>query len=217
MSTDTQPLSRTERAQLSVTLIEVGPDAPTLCEGWAARDLAVHLVMREARPDTVPGMLLPRVAALARHRRSVQEGLEARPWAELVELVRGGPPAWSPLRVPALDRVASSSEFFIHHEDVRRARLGWAPRELPEAAAETLWGVLRTQGRLFYRKAPVGVLLRRPDGVGLRARRGARSVTLTGEAQELLLHAMGRTTVARVHITGDAADVAEFSRTPLGI
>ena len=225
MLTVTQPLSRTERTALCELLDEVGPDAPTLCQGWATRDLAAHLVVRERRPDTAPAIVLPMIPLLSRHTQSVQDGLAARPWAQLVDLIRSGPPAWSPLGLPVLEAAANSSEYFVHHEDVRRARRDWAPRELPEAAEEALWRILRTQARLFYRRASVGVLLRRSDGATsgatehetVRARRGPRSVTLTGRPQELLLHAMGRTSVARVEVSGDTDDVAAFSLTPLGM
>ena len=51
-------------ARLRRTLCEVfddvGPDAPTLCEGWATRDLAAHLVVRETRPDAAAGILVHR-------------------------------------------------------------------------------------------------------------------------------------------------------------
>src|SRR5262249_52743320 len=36
-----------ERAELCDLLDELGPDAPTLLDGWTTRDLAAHLVLRE--------------------------------------------------------------------------------------------------------------------------------------------------------------------------
>lgn len=51
-----------ERAALVESLREHGPDAPTLCEGWTARDLAAHLVVRERRLDAAPGILVPQLA-----------------------------------------------------------------------------------------------------------------------------------------------------------
>ena len=32
-------------------LKDLGPNQPTLCEGWRTADLAAHLVLREHRPD----------------------------------------------------------------------------------------------------------------------------------------------------------------------
>ena len=46
-------VAATERADLCDLFRAVGPDAPTLCEGWTTRDLAAHLVVRERRPDAV--------------------------------------------------------------------------------------------------------------------------------------------------------------------
>ena len=48
-----------ERAALVETMRTVGPDAPTLCGDWTTRDLAAHLVVREGRLDTTPGITIP--------------------------------------------------------------------------------------------------------------------------------------------------------------
>ena len=60
-----------ERAALCDLLDELGPDQPTLCEGWQTRDLAAHLVVREHRLDAAPGILLPAIAAV----RGLNRGL----------------------------------------------------------------------------------------------------------------------------------------------
>ena len=36
-------LARTERAALADLFEQVGPDQPTLCEGWQTLDLLIHL------------------------------------------------------------------------------------------------------------------------------------------------------------------------------
>ena len=46
-----------ERQDLCTLFEDLGPDVPTLCEGWTARDLAAHLVVRERRPDAALGIL----------------------------------------------------------------------------------------------------------------------------------------------------------------
>ena len=48
-------IAQRERAGLVEILRAVGPDAPTLCERWTTRDLTAHLVVRERRPDALPG------------------------------------------------------------------------------------------------------------------------------------------------------------------
>ena len=52
-------VAQRERAALVETMRSVGPEAPTLCEGWNTRDLAAHLVIREYRLDAAPGILIP--------------------------------------------------------------------------------------------------------------------------------------------------------------
>jgi len=93
-------LAGLERAALCDTFAATGPDAPTLCSPWTTRDLAAHLLVRERRPDLAPGIWVPPLASLAEHG---MRRYAARPWPELVGLVRGGPPSWSPARVAAVD------------------------------------------------------------------------------------------------------------------
>src|ERR1700759_209801 len=117
---------RRERVAMVEILRTVGPDAPTLCEGWTTRDLTAHLVVRERRPDAVPGLVLE---PLASHTARVQDRLStSTKWEDLVELFVSGPPLFSPFKI--LDPVASIHEMFVHHEDLRRAQTGWEPREL---------------------------------------------------------------------------------------
>lgn len=49
-------IAQDERAGLAADLSRLGPDAPTLCKGWTARDLLTHLLLRENDPLAVPGM-----------------------------------------------------------------------------------------------------------------------------------------------------------------
>lgn len=205
-------LAASERQELSTLLEQVGPDAPTLCGGWTTRDLAAHLVLREGRPDAAAGILL---SPLAGYTARVQRGVAQRPWPDLVEQVRSGPPRWSPMRLPALDEKANGVEFFVHHEDVRRARPGWTPRPDDPHRADQLWQLLAGLARLCYRKSPVGVVLRRPDGERHIARGADRSVTVIGVPEELVLHAYGRDE-AVVEFEGDQADVADLQASQRG-
>lgn len=205
-------LARTERAALCDLFDMVGPDAPTLCEGWTTRDLAGHLVIRERRPDAAAGMFIKQLAGRSQR---IQQSYADLPWAQLVDLVRTGPPRLAPAAIPAVDTAMNSVEFFVHHEDVRRAEPGWEPRPLPDHRQEELWRRLRTMSRLMLRSSPVGVALRRPDGVVWRARSGTSYVTVTGPAAELVMYAFGRTE-ARVEVLGDPADVERFQTAKLG-
>lgn len=202
-----------ERHELCDLMAQVGQDAPTLCEGWTPRDLAAHLVLRERRPDAVPGILLP---SLAHYTTRVQRSVAQRPWPELVDLVRCGPPWWSPFSLPVLGDKINTMEFFVHHEDVRRARTGWEPRPADPRRAGVLWGLLCRAARVLYRNSPVGVVLRTPDGSECIARRAERSVTVVGSPEELTLHAFGRAETL-VEIEGDQADVAGLQSSQRGV
>ncbi|MBP2477193.1 uncharacterized protein (TIGR03085 family) [Crossiella equi] len=197
-------IARAERRDLVQLFTAVGPEAPTLCGEWTTRDLAAHLVLRERRLDAAPGIAL---SAFAGHTRKVQEELAAKPWAELVDLVRTGPPWWSPYGLPGLEDLVNGAEYFIHHEDVRRAQSGWQPRDLDQ---DPLWRMVGMAGRITFRKSPVGIVLARPSGERRVLRNGPSPVTITGEPAELLLHAFGRAEV-HVELSGDAraVDVVE--------
>jgi uncharacterized protein (TIGR03085 family) len=197
-------VARDERGMLCDLFDELGADAPTLCDGWNTRDLAAHLAVREHRPDAAVGIL---VKPLAGHTARVQHSFAAKPWPELVDLVRSGPPAWSPFRLEAVDEAANGMEFFVHHEDVRRARSDWQPRPADPVRDAVLWRAVGRVARLTYRRSPVGVALRVPNGEVLVAKQGPRTVTLVGEPGELLLHACGRAE-ARLDAEGDRDDVA---------
>ncbi len=204
-------VAASERRDLCNLMDQLGPDAPTLCEGWTARDLAAHLVIREGRLDAFGGILLP---PLARYTARVQSDVAQRPWPELVDQLRNGPPWWSPCNLPWLRDKINAMEFFVHHEDVRRARTGWEPRHADSRRAALLWSLLRA-ARVLYRNSPVGVILRLPDGSEHPVRRGERSVTVVGPAEELTLHACGRDQ-AIVEIHGDQVDVAALQASRRG-
>jgi uncharacterized protein (TIGR03085 family) len=207
-------VAQRERAALVATLRRVGPDAPTLCEGWKTRDLAAHLVIREYRPDSIPGIMIPFFAS---HTARVQnEVAERTDWDELMDKVASGPPLYSPLKL--LDPIANAGEMFIHHEDVRRAQPGWEPRVLEPALAAMLRRSLPLMGRMTLAKVPGRVALRTPDGktlltAGSRKFQGP-AVTVTGAPEELLLFSVGRQ--ARVEFDGDASAVQAVRDAPKG-
>lgn len=202
-----------ERAALCDLLEELGPDQPTLCAGWQTRDLAAHLVVREHRPDAAPGILL---SAFAGHTKKVQDGYARKPWRELVDQVRGGPPVWWPTRIGAVDKLVNSIELFVHHEDARRGQEGWTPREPDAKRDAALWAGLKRAGRMTLRRTPVGLILRRPDGESIVVKRGPDTVTVTGEPGELLLFAFGRDAV-RVEFDGDQAAIARVKGLSRGL
>ena len=196
-------VARNEREALCDLFADVGPDAPTLCGTWLTRDLAAHLVLRERRPDAASGILLRVFAGYTRH---VQDAYAARRWPELIDLVRSGPPAYWPTSVGAVDDLVNTAEFFVHHEDVRRAAPGWQPRPPDPVRDDALWAALRRSGRMLLRHSPVGVALRRADGQEITARRGPNTVIISGPPGELLLFSFGREQV-RVDFDGDQSSI----------
>ncbi|MGW3246377.1 TIGR03085 family metal-binding protein [Streptomyces sp. NPDC001070] len=203
-----------ERLLLADLLESAGPEAPTLCEGWTTRDLAAHVVVRERRGDASAGLVIP---LLADRSERVRKEYADKPYQELIRLIRTGPPRLSPFAVKQIDEAANTVEFYVHSEDVRRAQPDWAPRELDPVFADLLWSRLERSARLLGRKAPVGIVLRRPDGRTAVAHRGTPVVTVTGEPGELLLFAFGRQDSARVETEGDKDAVARLYDARLGI
>jgi uncharacterized protein (TIGR03085 family) len=208
-------VAQRERAALVDTMRAVGPDAPTLCEGWTTRDLAAHLVIREYRPDAAAGILIP---AFASHTAKLQSDVaEQNDWDALVDKVAAGPPLYSPFKL--LDPVANVAEMFIHHEDVRRAQPDWEPRVLEQGLCRSLRRTLSLMARVTLAKVPGRVALRIPEGkTVLTAGSGkfhGTTVAVTGAPEELLLFSVGRE--ARVEFDGDAAAVQAVRDAPKGL
>ncbi|GHG71642.1 TIGR03085 family metal-binding protein [Streptomyces griseocarneus] len=203
-----------ERLLLADLLETVGPDAPTLCADWRARDLAAHVVVRERRSDAAAGIVFKPLAARLER---VQAEFAAKPYEELVQLIRTGPPRLSPYALKPVDEAANTVEFYVHTEDVRRAQPEWTPRELDPVFADALWSRLERTARLLGRRSPVGLVLRRPDGRTAVAHRGAPVVTVTGEPGELTLFGFGRQDAARVKTEGDEDALAKLRGAKLGI
>lgn len=196
----TEPIDVRERTELCDLLLELGPDAPTLCEGWTTSDLAAHLVLREHF-----------------HRWSdAQRAAEkTKGFPAQVARLRGGAPP-IPWRVPRIRNVVSGLEFFIHHEDVRRAN-GREPRP-PSPDLEALsWRMIGLSARQLVRRIrPYGLEFVRPDGQRRRYGSGDMA-TITGPASEMVLYLSGRRSTARVTLAGDAAAVATVERTKITV
>jgi uncharacterized protein (TIGR03085 family) len=195
-----------ERAALAALLDETGPDGPTLCEGWQTRDLVAHLVLREHRPDAAVGVMGGPLAGYTA--RLQQQYLGRHSYPELIGLFKAGPPALSPFAIPGADEAANTVEYFVHHEDVRRATEGWTERPVTAGLEDALWKRLKG-ARLYLRSAPTGIVLAR-EGDGkldlIVAKNTVPSVTVTGSPAELTMWSMGR--VSAAHVTLDGPDDA---------
>ncbi len=212
---DSRPLATRERLALADLLDEVGPDAPTLCEGWVTRDLVAHLLVREGHPAAAGIMLPPLAGWTARQ----QERTASAPYASLVERFRHGPPLISPLRLPGAETAANTFEHFVHHEDVRRASQIWTARELADDDQQTLWQHLTRRVRVYVRKPPVPVRLAAPDlgAISVGNTDDPAAITLTGAPAELVLYVHGRRDQAEVDVDGPERSVDQWQRHTLGV
>jgi uncharacterized protein (TIGR03085 family) len=210
---DMSRYAQAERQALVDLLTELGPEAPTLCTGWTARDLAAHLVVRDRRPDAGLGLLIP---PLRGYGERVREATAARPYPEVVAEVRHAP-AWSPVSNPLVDGLTNIAEMFIHHEDLRRGQPGWHPRELPKDFAEALWPRARMLLRLRLRRFPASLLVQAPGFGELRTGAGGPALRVVGAPGELLMFVAGRQRAARVQVDGPAGLVTELRERNLGM
>ena len=208
-------LAQTERAALADLFGTLGPDQPTLCEGWDTRDLLIHLLIRERSPL---GAIGNRVSALNSFTEKAAADYAARPWAELIEEYRSGPPVWNPTTWGKLDDLTNSGEMFIHHEDARRGQIGWQPREFDAATGHELIRMVESGlSRLAVRSSAVGVVAVVPGAAEpVTLKKGEPIVTLAGEAGEIVLWLSGRD-ACRVEMTGDDAAVATLRKVKRGV
>jgi uncharacterized protein (TIGR03085 family) len=201
-------LAQQERASLCDLFLERGADAPTLCEGWLTVDLAAHLVARERRPDSGPGLVWPRMADYTdKVRRSVRDRTS---WEELVATVRRGPP----FLLRPFDGAMNTVEFFIHVEDVRRAEEGWEPRAISPDLADALWARMGAGG--MAKKVPATIVITSPGRDDKQSGTGPL-LTLAGEPGELTTFGAGRQRATRVEISGDAALADQLRAASLGV
>lgn len=207
-------IAASERTHLCALAQQLGPDAPTLSGDWTVRDLVVHLLIREGHPAAV-GVVVPQLSGVL-DRTSAR--LSRQDFGALVTKLRHGPPIYSPFRVPKLGSMLNLIEFFVHHEDIRRAQPTWEPRSLPTATEDGIWRAVKVAGKGLTAKSGVGVVAERTDD-GQRSvlKKGDGSVVLRGLPSEITLFVYGRKQQARIELAGDPADVAKLEATPLGL
>lgn len=207
--------SSSERSALAQTLLEKGPDAPTLCGDWTTRDLAVHLWIRENKPLTQLKSMLPGDGDAIGV--ETEKALE-RPYEEIVRKWAEGPRGLSPWRI--VDPVANGVEHFVHHEDVLRGHLEPGDpvdeRELAPEHRQYLYRAVKlTAGRAVTSDRPVII---DPDGFSRIIVNDKPGVSPDGEAVvrvsggvgEILLWIFGRD-VVDLSFSGDDSSVARLN------
>jgi uncharacterized protein (TIGR03085 family) len=206
-------LARRERRELCDLALVLGPDAPTLCEGWTAADLIAHLVVRERRPIASVGNVFERLSGLAERAMARQQ---AQGYEVLVERFRT--PAPFLRAVPQVDEAMNGFELLVHHEDLRRGGPKWEPRSLPDAELDLLWKRLGRGIGLLGRRLPVPTVVARADtGARLVAKKGGEPVTVRGPVVELVLFLFGRSATRGLTFDGPEENVAALLAADLGV
>ena len=171
-------------------LHQVGPDAPTLCEGWDSQHLAAHVWGMTHDPLAWPGIALPAFAGFTERR--LRRAIAARPFPQLVAEI-GRLDGFACMPTDRFEGYRHAlGEFLVHTEDVRRAN-DLPPPELPVELADALWRRVQTVARQLHRRRHGGLALVRTDGdpTPVVIATGPGKV-VTGPALELLLWAHRR-------------------------
>ena len=210
------PLDEQERLALCDLFDELGPSVPTLLDGWTAGDLAAHLVLREHDLVAGPCLVLPGPFQRFAERRRARL-IRRQDFSRLVARIRSGPPIGF-FRLGWVRAMANLNEFFVHHEDVRRAN-GRGPRRFSPAMDAALWRNMRRGGRFLSRRLRGCGLEIEWAGTGARfvVRPGDPTVRLSGAPGELLLYLFGREAAAQVEVSGPPEAVAAVRRTHFGM
>lgn len=204
--------AESERQSIADLLLTLGPDAPTINEGWQTRHMAAHLVLRERRPDAAIGIMFRPLSG--RTERLLQETAN-EPYADLIARLRR-PPRWGLLTNPLVDELTNGLEFLVHHEDVRRAQPDWQPRALSPAHQAAVWKRLPLMARMALRRFPAALVVQAPGHGEASTGAGGESLRLVGAPSELALFLMGRQRVARVQLTGSNPLTERLRTTKLG-
>lgn len=179
-------------------MAQVEPDAATLCAGWSAHDLAIHLWQINRDPVAWPGIVVPALAGLTKQRADAVR----RRWSyrDLVERLRSqsGGIACMPLD-RFQDHRHALGEYYVHTQDVARPN-GIGQPAVDEDLADALWLRSLAAARTMRRRLPAGLVLAHPDGRRTPIGRGDSRIIVTGPPSELLCWVYGRRSVAAVTV-----------------
>lgn len=205
--------ARRERHSLCDLATASGPDAPTLSGEWTVKDLVVHMLVRERSPLGAPGILLPPLAGLT---ESVTRRLEQQDFDTLVARLRS--PRLTPVALDLVEARVNALEFFVHHEDIRRASPGWTARTLERHDESVLWSLIQLLGRGLVRPAGVPVTIERTDTAATATlRRGPSPAVVRGLPSEIVLFLYGRRENQGLSFDGPEDAVRRLRGADLGI
>lgn len=210
MSLTSAELIAHERAEMVRVLRESDPSAPTLCEGWEARHLLAHLLLRESSVSYAAGVVGgPLGARTDRLTDELAEKLADRAEYDAALAQFASLPGHLKMRSrkPAADAAMNTIEYFVHCEDVVRADSAREPRVERREVQERIWADLIKRARTMVGKdykdglvleapgySPVAVTVVAPPA-------GQVAKVLSGEPGELLLYLFGREEAAQVKVS----------------
>lgn len=194
-------VAEVERRSLAADFRRFGPQADTLCEGWQAKDLLIHLIIRESAPWLMaPGLqfkLEQRIELLSNQDfESLVSQWESKCY-----------PKYQPLQFA--DRWINRVEHWVHHEDLRRAQ-GLKARELDETTKAALYQGLKIMRFMIHNPHPVVVepvgftRIVAADRKGV-VDRGDQVIHVRGEVGEIILWIFGRP--SDVIVEGDQSNL----------
>lgn len=187
------------RERFCDTLLQVGPDATTLCEGWDAHRLAAHVWTLSYDAVAWLGIALAPFASLTERR--LDRVVQRWPYKELVARLRQmqgfrcmPTDAWEGHR-------HGLGEYVVHTEDVRRANGLPSLKPDPELA-RALWLRLQVAARQLHgRPGRPGLVVDCTDaGEGPHVVRPGAGNVVTGPVVELLMWVYGRRQAADVTV-----------------
>lgn len=199
-------LARRERQSLCDLAQTLDGASPTLCGDWDLSMLLAHLIVRERRPLSASGIMVPQLAWVTERAmaKEVARGVPA-----MISTLRR--PPLTPYSLPVVERFTQTLEYFVHHEDIRRAQPAWEPRLLPDEDVEELWTLVSRSGAYLGRGLSVPVRLARRDRPGTAAfSKGPDPVVVTGAVSELVLWAFGRTALRDLTVDGPPEALARL-------
>ena len=205
--------AKSERSGICQTLRQLGPDQPTLCQGWTTKDLLVHLIVRENRPDAAVGLFIP---FLSSYTESISKKYKEKTFEELITLFENVPKSPSPFSLPKVDEIANTFEFLVHHEDILRAQSNYQPRKLTDEEAKFIWSRFTKSAVFFMRKVKVGVVAKTEQGT-YTLKRGDDVVTISGNIIDLVMFAFGRKDKTEINFEGNPSAIERLKNSDLSL
>ncbi len=171
-------------------LAAVPASAPTLCEGWTAFDLAVHLWTLQCDPLGWAGTLpLGRAKAYGEKRAAAVQA--AMPYDRVLAKLRDLPGSFPCMPLdPFFGYRHALGEWYVHTQDVARAN-GLTQPDVDAPLAEALWLRAQAAARILHPRIR-GLRFQRPDGSQAVVNRGATTLTVIGEPSEIMCWVYGR-------------------------